>query len=222
MNLQTLISSRPDQANYKILIESYLTSDELNETLNKIYAEKKLDQTIGDKKQQKKTLKETSPFIKHFNNMFSKFNAVDNIVELTEDNSLYSPEFITFLMDKYLPYCYLWSSFGFSGLSFSRITNGIIEKYNEFRKTDTPADLLPHIYVSKNKDLVRGNCVDFMKQNPNKKTKKTLITESSSDEENYLNALESWNKKRKIPISQPTGFQAPSNFILMDKKKVVN
>ena len=46
MNLQTHISSRPDQANYKILIESYLTSDELNETLNKIYAEKKLDQTI--------------------------------------------------------------------------------------------------------------------------------------------------------------------------------
>ena len=57
MNLQTHISSRPDQANYKILIESYLTSDELNETLNKIYAEKKLDQTIGDKKQQKKLLR---------------------------------------------------------------------------------------------------------------------------------------------------------------------
>ena len=37
-NLQTLISSRPDQADYKKLIESYLTSEELNETLKRVYA----------------------------------------------------------------------------------------------------------------------------------------------------------------------------------------
>ena len=123
-------------------------------------------------------------------------------------------------MDKYLPYCYLWSSFGFSGLSFSRITNGIIEKYNEFRKSDSPADLLPHLYVSKNKDLINGNCVDFMSKKPkNKPKKQSTESEDSSDEDDYLKAIESWDKKRKIPISQPTGFQAPSNFVLINRKK---
>ena len=220
-NLQTLISSRPDQDDYKKLVESYITSDEMNETLNRIYAEKKLEQPIVNRKEQKKTLKETSPFMKHFNHMVDKVKKFDNIEELNDHNSLYSPEFITFLMDKYLPYCYIWSSFGFSGLSFSRITNGIVEKYNEFRKSDTPSDLLPHIYVSKSKDLVRGNCVDFMKKSVTKKIKKPSASESSSDEENYLKALEGWDKKRKIPISKPTGFQAASNFVLIDKKNEV-
>ena len=56
----------------------------------------------------------------------------------------------------------LGGSFSFSKFPFSRITNGIIEKYNEFRKSDTTSYFLPHIYVSKNKDLVKGNFVDFM------------------------------------------------------------
>ena len=106
--------------------------------------------------------------------MIEKVKKNEDVVEFIADNSLFSTEFITFLMDKYLPYCYIWSSFGFSGLSISRITNGFIEKNNEFWKSDSPADLLPHLYISKNKDSVKGNCVGFMNKKPKNKPKKII------------------------------------------------
>ena len=54
-----------------------------------------------------------------------------------------------------------------------------------------------------------------MRKEKNIKRIKKPSLNDSYDEENYLNAVEGWDKKIKIKMSQPTGYQAPAKLILL-------
>ena len=90
------------------MIESYLTSEEMNETLKRVYGENKKGQTIRNKKLQNQTLKATSPFVNYFIHMIEIVKKFENAVEFTENNSLCSTELTTFLKGWYLPYCFIY------------------------------------------------------------------------------------------------------------------
>ena len=119
--------------------------------------EKSYFETLGCKS----TIKEKSPFGRHFRDQLSR-------IELPEatgqsQNRFHCPPLIEFLMDKYMPYSFIWAGFTFQGLKYSRLTNGAVENFNGYKKGSASAsNLLPHVYVQENYRPNRGSCRLFL------------------------------------------------------------
>jgi hypothetical protein len=56
----------------------------------------------------------------------------------TIENDFFNPEIINHLLNAYMPYAFIWASFSCVNLSVSRLTNGLIENYNKYRKSGVP------------------------------------------------------------------------------------
>lgn len=171
-NLQTAIKTRPECAEIEKTVEkTFITiekennenednENETNENQTSMFNIKDLNEkTIksANLKEKKQNIKINSPFTTIFNKIGDQVShdiRFDNT--LGEENQLYSPDLMTFLLDKFMPYCFIWSSFSLTDLSFSRLTNGVIEKYNQFCKRSVPKNILPHGYVKEKYLVTRG------------------------------------------------------------------
>ncbi|CAF1110063.1 unnamed protein product, partial [Brachionus calyciflorus] len=179
----------------------------------------------------KKSIKSQSPFTDFFhkvhNNVFQSIDENDQ----SDLNDMYSPDFIHHFLDKFMPYSFLWASFTLQNTKFLRLTNGRIEKYNQFRKNKKNKNELPHKYLQDNMEMLLGSCDEYMKTVNNlnsklirPKAKRPIETVNESDEEEYHTAKESWNKQR-TQITGPTsiGYQRAVDldqcFTQTDKSK---
>jgi len=138
---------------------------------------------VEEKEEQKRTIKEKSQFTKVFYRIYERCSS--EVKNENEDSSLpvntyFFPAYIETLLDHHLPFCFLWASFAFQKLSFSRITNSNIENYNKFRKERAHLNKLPHRYISSNYKMVSGCCIEF-------KDKITGITKCSKESKKTAN-----------------------------------
>jgi len=171
--------------------------------------------------EKKRTIKESSPFTQIFYDIYKKC-----LLEITSEedhtslptNKYYFPSFIEKILDEQLPYCFLWASFAFQDLEFSRITNGTVENYNRFRKERSELDKPPHRYVDSNYEMVSGCCIEFkekvakntqtqMKRKTNNKPKTTSSSIYGPIEIDQFQAKEVFKKQSKKPPSNNHGYQ---------------
>ncbi|CAF1106873.1 unnamed protein product [Brachionus calyciflorus] len=177
-------------------------------------------------KQKKETIKAKSPFNQVFIEIKNKVKKDPRLTNSSKElNVLYSPLFLEFLLEKYMPYCFIWTSFSMNNLSFSRMTNGRIEKYNLFAKRNVPKKIRPHRYLNSVSQTIKGHCIDFMSKikQKSKTTRciKTPYTKNNSviemDDSDYVdqnNAVESWNKPSTSGLKkEQVGFQAETDFV---------
>ena len=55
------------------------------------------------------SIKSRSPFTSVFNDLFNSFKYDEGEIA----NEFYNPQAVTLLLKKYMPYCFIWSSFTF-------------------------------------------------------------------------------------------------------------
>ena len=136
--LEAVISQKPIEKNEIInLVQSNYKSIAFKENTasNEIILnpnEKNTNQVV----KKKTSIASNSPFTKHFKNIIE--NVLDDTqklvgIEEIEDNLYYVPEFVDFLMIRFMPYCFIWSGFVIRGLNNqntrTRLANGAIENH---------------------------------------------------------------------------------------------
>jgi hypothetical protein len=62
----------------------------------------------------------------------------------------------------YMPYAFIWTSVSCQGLKFTRLTNGLIENYNKYRKSGKPPDLLPHRNIASSIKCIIGSNQNYL------------------------------------------------------------
>jgi hypothetical protein len=114
------------------------------------------------------TLKAKSPFTSVFVSI--KNTAVDNLADQCDDtekllkNKFYCPEIIEFLLDQYMPYCFVWASFALKDYGVTRMSNGLIEKYNQYRKGGDLKLARPCIYLEKVVEGVEAHAFRYLEE----------------------------------------------------------
>ena len=229
--LQQAISLRPiEKIEIKKLIETNLKPNTKIAKINEISSSpKKNNNKIRNKSTP--TIKSSSPFTQHFKNISCRIleeleNSALNTTNL-DDNVHYFPEFISFLLEKYMPYCFIWSGFVIRDLNDTnlrtRFTSGTIEKHFASRKGmgSFHNRLLPEQYASKAYQLYIGNCKTFMVHNQLPEEKTSDI--ESQDEEDRLSAREKWSKKLKnihMPCKSKLSYQQSTELNLAGINRV--
>ena len=71
---------------------------------------------------------------KYYQVFFSLYKEVIHINNLYEDNALYKPEFITYLLNELLPYYPLWSGLLIKDFGIRRNCNAAVESWNKIIK----------------------------------------------------------------------------------------
>jgi hypothetical protein len=102
---------------------------------------------------EKITIKNDSPFAS-----FSEIVLETLAYEAHNDkiNEFFCPEFVALLLECYMPYCFIWASFTLQEANLTRLTNGIVDKYNSFSKSDNKKNILPHVYANEGYKLEKG------------------------------------------------------------------
>lgn len=123
----------------------------------------------------------------------------DNLSEATND--YFSPEFVNFLQDKFMPYCFIFSSFTLKDQPITRISNGLIENYNNYKKSSCEKNQLPHVYVNDCYKSYIGACKIFQNSFSSRKRKIDAVyddEDDDDDDENITTAQERYQKKGKF------------------------
>jgi hypothetical protein len=190
---------------------------------NQEVEEAEKEEVEKENNEQKRTIKESSPFTQIFYEIYNRCLtdiSSENESSRQPTNKYYFRSYIEKILDEHLPYCFLWGSFAFQGLDFSRITNGNVENYNRFRKDKPELNKPPHRYIDSNYEMVSGCCIEFKEKVANqtksapikrKTNNKANINSSSSIygpvEINQFQAKEVFKKPRNRPPSKNCGYQ---------------
>ncbi len=93
-------------------------------------------------KHKKYSIKESSPFNAHYTDIYKDvLQLIQNTAQpindsATEKNVYYKPIIITKLVSDIMPYAFYFIGFMFRGTGLTRLTNGILEQYQGFRKVN--------------------------------------------------------------------------------------
>lgn len=115
---------------------------------------------------------------KYLNLFFISKNDEAELDELDEENVLHFPEFGELLLERYMPYCFIWSGIVMRGTDVTRWTNGMIEKYISTRKSIL--DLWPACYSRRSMRLSDANIIEYEAEHDEKKKKLLKIKPSKA------------------------------------------
>jgi hypothetical protein len=140
-----ILSSTPNSsaASYS----SPLSASSSSSNSSSYYSDDELSEATKKKNQ---SLKSMSPFtqvfilIRNAVRLFVSSNDNDNL----KPNSLFAPEIIEWLLESYMPYCFIWASFSLKDYGLSRMSNGLVEMYNGYRKGGDVKKAGPSVYVT--------------------------------------------------------------------------
>ena len=62
-----------------------------------------------------------------------------------------------------MPYIFIWAGFVLQGTGLTRITNGVIEKFQGSMKRNAPKNQLPHMHINCNFEYVHGRAVHYLR-----------------------------------------------------------
>ena len=120
------------------------------------------------------TIKSQSPFTSHFmiiyNNVISDLSKEETNKNPSYHNFIRCKEFVEdLLLEKYLPYCFLWGGFSMKNIidennENTRTNNGGIENifYTRKQKGRDFKNLLPSKFLTSTYKVIDGMCIDFI------------------------------------------------------------
>lgn len=233
--LQELIEIRPklDENVEKIIndeknLSAFVNQQNIQDKEKEQLSEKDKMSDIEDFIDKKDTIKNSSPFTKHFSDLRIQ-NQLQIFAESkveADDNVLFNECFINFLMDRFLPYSFIWSSFIFKNISpddsITRRTNGAVERFFRERKECLNANLKPVNYINQTIKLALGQ-ERIVSMNLSDAESSEELQED--DEQTIQSAVDKWKPKknqRKSAKLPATGYQAPKKTLKnIDKKNTV-
>lgn len=168
------------------------------------------DQDVGSKQ----SIKLSSPFTRHFEQIKQEvLQQVNAVSPASEENPHYNSEYIDHLLNKFMPYCFIWCGFVFKGTSLTRLTNGSVENFNRFFKSTKKTKVLPHRHMAFEFGIINGLCQEYLTglNDPGTKTQSQhkLNVLDENDEENFDDAVEHYGKK---PRCKALGYQSNINI----------
>lgn len=186
--------------------------DDLKET------QEEMSNDLDDSILAKQPIKHSSPFTRHFDQIKQHVekdvepNA--NLSSVEEPNVHYNPSYVDHLLDKFMPYCFIWSGFVFKGMHLTRLTNGTVENFNKFVKSTSKGRVLPHRHMASQLEFIAGMCDEYLNALKNpcvqfKKIPKIQEILDESDEEDFHEAEEHYNKMLP-PVA--LGYQSKINL----------
>jgi hypothetical protein len=99
----------------------------------------------------KETLKSLSPFTQIFVAIKTAVALLlvsnDKENDDLEPNAMYCPHIIDWLLEFYMPFCFIWASFSLKGYGVTRMSNGLAEMYNGYRKGGKEKKVKPGVYL---------------------------------------------------------------------------
>jgi len=138
--------------------------------------------------------------------------------------------FILFLLEYFMPYCGIWAGFVFQESQskkldpFTRITNGIIERFWLFRKNRFKTKVHPALYVSQTLAAAIGQAKTFVE-----KLKKIEVDLSNSESDDDVNDIyshkDTWNRRAEsknvilLKRKKNEGFYQKNKVIVLSKNK---
>ena len=153
----------------------------------------------------KKTLRDSSPFTAHFKEISNSF--VDSSRN-SDTNPLYNIAYIDFLLLNFMPYTGIWCSIGLRDTTLSRLSNGIIEKLWQYKKGKNNYSQYSANYTNSSLQSTRGQALKVKKwyskltvddQSSDSDLENPSVT--SSESETDINAPYShqdyWSKKSR-------------------------
>jgi hypothetical protein len=154
-------------------------------------------------------LKESSPFYKIFVNVLSEIK--QQLYELNEDddnihenNVYYNIQVVDHLTQKYMPYCFIWSSLVLNDLATSRLTNELSGNYNSFQRYNSKnlyPNLLPHAYVNETFKNVLDSNVKYINQRNKAQSIHKKVTKQVEQVENVYEIVDQYSKNSESDIS---------------------
>lgn len=171
------------------------------------------------------TIKAQSPFTKHYSDIMEKVKS--ELSQQSNDDSLetndyHEPRYIDLLMDKYMPYAFLWS-FTSRGTGLSRITNGCLESYNGFKKRKATKNRLPHRYIRDSFEAIDGQAIEYLETIQTKTSfKRRIDSDNEYEGDKKHKCTENYDKRRKNSFEPPKqnsmGYQKKVDIEAVTKK----
>lgn len=117
----------------------------------------------------------SSPFTAIFQIIYDNATVkLETSEEGGEQNPYYCPDLVNMLMNRFMPYVFIWSGLVLRGTGKSRWTNGYIEAYFRTKKThglhSSPAN-----YVLKTFKCAKGEIIQYVDKNPITAKKRKLL-----------------------------------------------
>ena len=178
------------------------------------------------------TLKNKSPFTKHFVQIQEEASeSISFETSAEKENQFFCVEVISHLLNKYMPYCFLWASFTLKDLpenNLTRFTNGTLEKKFGTRKSRSKNHLKlnPAQYAIDSQDYANGLATQFKSHYENKFDENNNIIDEKSELEfeddayqDANTAEEGWNKKEKKEGSYQKARKVDFQKWLKEKKE---
>ena len=157
-----------------------------------------VDEDERFRKENNQTVKESSPFTKHFLSVQQEVRQVTSSSSGTSPNALRNETFIEFLQSDFMPYIFLWGGFVLRNQEFDRPTTHMvdssIEAWFRTRKLLIKVPVYPARYIHETVYETLGQC---------KRTAKYMLddegdVEKESIEETQFGAVDYWSKKRQL------------------------
>ena len=112
----------------------------------------------------KLTIKEASPFTQIFRSIYENVSVDLETNDIgTEPNPLFFSPLIKILLDRFMPYAFIWTGLVLRGTKTTRWTNGTVERFIRTQKA-TDKKLLrqpPAEYVMRSKKKALGLCIEY-------------------------------------------------------------
>ena len=167
-----------------------------------------------------KTIRDRSPFTLIFEKIFEEvFNEIELLNEQNnnEKNYKYNPGLIDFILKKFMPYAFVWSSPAFQGLEQTRMTNGRGEKHNQFSK-GIGTRMAPANYSNQALVIANGSAIQYKKDlSNNNSQQKKQASKAIEDNDDIYDCQETYYKVNS-GVAKPTTYQSSTLYKSPDKK----
>jgi hypothetical protein len=226
--LEALLAQRPssdDELN-NVIAELRETNGTEQSDQQKLESDEQDDNTIESESNSKpkRTIRDLSPFNSNFVSIYHEvMNEIESTQHDNKKNSCYCPVYIKQLLNEFMPYSFIWVSFAMRDYGATRMTNGVVEVYNKYRKKQLKC-AVPDVYINKSVGLVDGNCKKYLKTIEHPPIpKEANVQEQYVDDEDKHSCQETWLKPN-YGVEKPS-YQSkvdPKHFDLTEVNQIRN
>ena len=154
----------------------------------------------------RQTIKDQSLFNQHFIDIAQNVQS-ESVSYSEQENILFNPKFVEFLLEYFMPYCGIWAGFVFQEIQtkkqeeFTRITNGLIEKFWQYRKNKFKVIQQPANYVVNTLNSTKGQATVFVENlekgsvSSDSESDSGEHEDSNDEEKNVYAHKDCWDKK---------------------------
>ena len=223
--LYNLIESRPRlDDNFEKSLKTHMNAigfadDDNSYTQNNENENESYDDNVETENEN--TIKAGSPFTTHCKLIYEQVKeAIKNEdTDIAEQNNMRCEKFVQFLLNRFLPYSFIWAGFVFKCLpnNITRLTNGTIENFFRERKSVIKRARRPANNINQVVKIVIGKTLKILDYTESESESETDEDNENKDEQSKVEARDIWArgrmaKKRKSKAKPKQNQKKPFSY----------